>query len=290
MVSQYFFNFLSVFSAWMQIFALTLVVYYLSVLLRSTRIARMLLRVIFGVVLFMVLVYLFRLDVLYHLFETISTYIIILVVVIFQPEIRRAFTMMSSRWMKLGMRAASSDNSGYSEVLVQIVAVLAQRRCGALIAIEQKVSLLVFQDLGVAMDASLTPELLWTIFYSGTPLHDGGVVIRNGRVTAARCVFPLAQESPELEHLGTRHRAAVGLSEETDAIILVVSEQTGQISIAHNGHLFRNFNGDRLLRYLNALFSREQQESAQWSEKFAQLFSWRVFNPIKRLRQKGDAP
>ncbi len=260
MLSQVGYYLTTYFGAVLQVVLLTALFYHLSVLLRSTRVARMLLGVIAGVVVFLGLVYLLHLDVLYHIFERISTYIILLTVVIFQPEIRRAFTMMGSRWKVLS--GANNQNKG--EVLREILESLSKRRCGALIAIEQKVSLLVFQDIGVTVDAALTTELVSTIFYSDSPLHDGGMIIRNGRIAGARCVFPMAQEAPELHQLGMRHRAAVGLSEETDAVVLVVSEQTGEISIAHDGHLFRDVEGERLQRYLSALFYREQQEAAAW--------------------------
>jgi diadenylate cyclase len=274
MLSQVLYYITTYFGAVLQVLVLTALFYHLLVLLRSTRVARMLLAVIAGVVVFVALVYFLQLDVLYQIFKWLSMYIIMLTVVIFQPEIRRAFTMMGSRWKVLS--GAGQKGEGMREILEM----LSKQRCGALIAIEQKVSLLTFQDIGVTLDAAVMPELVAAIFYSGSALHDGGMIIRNGRIAAARCVFPLAQESPELEHLGMRHRAAVGLSEETDAVVLIVSEQTGEISIAHDGRLYRDVSDERLQRYLDALIRREQKEAASW--KYLKLFDM-------LLRRKKEA-
>ena len=259
------------FGAVLQVAALTALFYHVLVLLRSTRVARMLLAVVAGVVVFVGLAYLLRLDVLYHIFAQLSTYIILLTVVIFQPEIRRAFTMLGSRW-----KAPSGMENMRGGGIRDILEMLSKQQRGALMAIEQKVSLATFQDIGVTLDAAMTPELVSTVFYSGSALHDGGMIIRNDRVAAARCVFPIAQDAPGLEGLGLRHRAAVGLSEETDAVVLVVSEQTGGISIAHEGRLYRDVTGERLQRYLDAMIRREQKEAAAGlSLKLRDLLPWR---------------
>jgi diadenylate cyclase len=142
---------------------------------------------------------------------------------------------------------------------------LAERRIGALIAIERTISTKAIQDTGVKLDARVNAELLASLFFPHTPLHDGGVIISGGRVVAAGCLFPLCQR-PELSRgLGTRHRAAMGLTEETDAIAVVVSEETGTISVSSRGRLSRDFNEERLRRFLGAVLNREPSAGNRWS-------------------------
>jgi diadenylate cyclase len=126
-----------------------------------------------------------------------------------------------------------------------------------LIAIERDVGTRAIQETGVAIDSEVTPELLINIFYPRTPLHDGGVVIQNNRIVAAACVFPLSQRDELGKTLGTRHRAAIGLTEETDAIAVVVSEETGSISVAYRGRLRRGLDEDRLRRVLSSVLLQE---------------------------------
>jgi diadenylate cyclase len=151
-----------------------------------------------------------------------------------------------------------------ADQLVSIVTRLAARRHGALLAIERDIALKSFLESGVAIDAPLEPDLLLTIFFPRTPLHDGGVILRGDRVLAARCVFPLSQRLDLDGELGTRHRAALGLSEETDAVVVVVSEETGAISIAHDGRLFRRLNPEKLRRYLAALLPERRVRDLAW--------------------------
>jgi diadenylate cyclase len=142
------------------------------------------------------------------------------------------------------------------DVLVETARTLSQKHFGALIAIEREIGFRGLQETGVAMDAKVTPELLTTIFYPNTPLHDGGVVLRGDRVVAAGCVFPLTQRPGLGSELGMRHRAALGLSEETDAIVIIVSEETGMISVARQGHLLRELDADTLRTYLSRVLPR----------------------------------
>ena len=130
------------------------------------------------------------------------------------------------------------DGSVTADYVVRTLLALAERRIGALIAFERGISLRSYEQTGVVTDAVFTRELVQAVFTPPLPLHDGGVVIRNGRLASAHCVFPVSN-NPSLITSGMRHRAAVGLSEETDALVVVVSEETGVVSVAHNGRLVR---------------------------------------------------
>jgi len=245
-----------------QILILAMLLYYVIRLVRGTRSAQMLLGLGVVVLTLIGLTILFNLDVLAWLLGTVSVYVAVSLVVIFQPEIRHALAMLGGGAL-LGSSTPARSNMSVAEQLVSAVTRLGQRRHGALIAIERDIALKGFQESGVLLDAPLVPELLLSIFYPRSPLHDGGVVLRGDRLLAARCVFPLTQR-PDLEGLGTRHRAAVGLSEETDAVVIVVSEETGTVSIAHEGRLYRDLGEDKLRRYLVALLPEQGVRDIAW--------------------------
>jgi len=178
-----------------------------------------------------------HLEVISKLFGFLLMYLAVSSVVIFQPEIRRLLPAIGTfRFFK---RSRFEESKAVTpERLADCVLALAGKRLGALIAIERGISLRGFIDTGIPLDAVVTPELLMSIFTPPLPMHDGGLVIHAGRIAAAHCVFPVSNQ-PSLNTSGMRHRAAVGLSEETDAIVIVVSEETGRVAIAHNGTLHR---------------------------------------------------
>lgn len=243
-----------------QILILAAGLYYAFRLVRGTRSAQMLLGLgvvalsVFGLTVF------FNLEVLASLLGTLSVYVVVGLVVIFQPEIRRALAMVGGGTLVSG----ASARAPVAEVLVSVVTRLAARRHGALLAVERDIALKSFLESGVTIDAPLEPDLLLTIFFPRTPLHDGGVILRGDRVLAARCVFPLTLRADLDGELGTRHRAALGLSEETDAVVIVVSEETGAISIAHDGRLFRDLAPEKLRRYLAALLPERRVRDLAW--------------------------
>lgn len=173
--------------------------------------------------------------------------VFVMVLVVFQQELRRGFMRIGE---KLFLSSLLRKNDEVIDPVISAVTALAKKRIGALIAIERATGLSGIIDTGILLDAKLTPELLSTIFWPGTALHDMGVVIRGGRVAAAGCQFPLA-ESGELERaLGSRHRAALGLSLDSDVVVVVVSEETGAISLAHEGRLHRSLTPQELRRRL----------------------------------------
>jgi diadenylate cyclase len=180
--------------------------------------------------------------------------LLVAIPVIFQPELRRAFERLGRPRALLGTRTTDSTTK-FLATLSRGAGALSRQFCGALLIIEGKTGLQEFVDTGVKVDADLTVDLLLTIFNKHTTMHDGAVIIRDERLLAASCMLPLS-ENPDVDRdLGTRHRAALGVTESTDAIAVVVSEETGGISVAHNGRLIRNLDEGNLNRLLTNLYT-----------------------------------
>lgn len=191
--------------------------------------------------------------------------IVIILVVLFQPELRQGMARIG----RGGFLRFLNQEERSSEVATKVTRAaqrMAKERIGALIAFERGVSLAPYYDNAVPVDAPVSGILLETIFFPGSPLHDGAVVIRGERVHAAACLLPLADASDALGRLGTRHRAALGLTEETDAITLVVSEETGQIALCAAGELSRQVPFDQLEERISALLNPEATEEEQATE------------------------
>ena len=178
-----------------------------------------------------------------------TVFIILGALVVFQPEIRRMLAELGN----LPLFATAHEQRENIEVVVQACERLADVRIGALIAIEQSIQLQEAVESGILVDCEATPEMLESIFFPNNAIHDGGVLIKGGRITHAACIFPLTQRSDLNKSLGTRHRAAIGLSEETDAAVVVVSEETGAVSYAHKGELVRNVSLEELRAFLTSL-------------------------------------
>lgn len=186
--------------------------------------------------------YLFRFDVLTRIVQFLLIYIAVSTVVIFQPEIRRVLAAVGAFGYFEKPKYGPGD-AATPDLVVETLMRLANRRIGALFAFERGISLKGYEGTGVTLDAVFSRELVTSIFTPPLPLHDGGAVMRNGRIASAHCIFPVSN-NPELISNGMRHRAAVGLSEETDALVIVVSEESGDISVARNGKIFR-YSGDQ---------------------------------------------
>ncbi|MBI3332654.1 MAG: TIGR00159 family protein [Candidatus Omnitrophica bacterium] len=189
---------------------------------------------------------LLHLQVLTWLFTKVATVVAVAFIVIFHPELRRGLA-------RIGGEAIFRLNPRQEQVVEEIVKgvlALSRQRIGAILAIERQTPLRPYMETGVMMEAAISSELLQTIFMPNTPLHDGGVVISQGRLTAAACLFPLSENTRLSKTLGTRHRAAVGLSEETDAAVIVVSEETGIVSLAAKGELTRGIDREKLAQLL----------------------------------------
>lgn len=195
--------------------------------------------------------FLFHFDVLSKIVRALLVYIAISSVVIFQPEIRRILAMVGA-FGYLERPKYTPDGAATPQLITESIMSLAERKIGALIAFERGISLRGYEETGVAVNATFSRELVESIFTPPLPLHDGGMIIRNGRIAAAHCVFPVSNNH-DLAVSGMRHRAAVGLSEDADALVVVVSEETGAISVAHNGKLLRYTGEQRaqsLLRWI----------------------------------------
>lgn len=223
---------------------ISVVAYLLYVLLgyiKKTR-AQQLFRGILLLIAFFLLSEIFNLSLLNWLFTRLITIGLIAVVIVFQPEIRRGLEQLGRRGVLSRQFRDMGNEDIYAAVhrLVDAVDDFSSTRTGALIVIERETMLNDIIETGVVIDAEMSVRLLGNLFYEGSPLHDGAVIIRGVKVYAASCVLPLTERQNIGKNLGTRHRAALGLSEVTDAFVIVVSEETGAISVAQNGE-FRRF-------------------------------------------------
>jgi uncharacterized protein (TIGR00159 family) len=194
----------------------------------------------------------FNLTMLQFLLRNSIPALIFAIPVLFQPEIRRALEQLGRAGSLIPRATVASPNTRLAETIARAAQQLAERRFGALLVIERSTPLGEYASKGIAMDALLSADLLLNIFWPNSPLHDGAVIIHGDRVVAAGVVLPLAQ-SPTVEHIGTRHRAAIGITEISDAIAVVVSEETGTISLANAGRMVRNLGEARLQKVLSIL-------------------------------------
>ena len=206
-----------------------------------------------GISVFVVLIKTLDLSRLAQLFDTIAQSVVIGLIVVFHPEIRRAIVRLGDSPI---FGRFFRGESKVVHRLLRNVARLSRQRIGALIAIEREASLTPFADTGIKMDSDVNSYLMESIFFPKSVLHDGAVIVRKDRVVSASCLLPLSQ-NPELDkRLGTRHRAALGLAEETDAVAIVVSEETGNVSLAHGGRLHTALSMEEVERQLNQLLRK----------------------------------
>ena len=203
-----------------------------------------------------------KLEVLSWLLSRFFAFSAFAILVIFQPELRR----MLSELGNLPLFHTAREQRENIEVIIQTVARLADVRIGALIAVEQAIQLQDVVESGIRVDCEATPEMLETIFFPNNAIHDGGVIIRGDRIAFAACIFPLTQRQDLNKSLGTRHRAAIGLSEETDAVVVVVSEETGLVSYAYKGQLVRGLSEEELRAFLTSVLVRSGQSKSFLAE------------------------
>lgn len=250
-----------------EMLVLACIFYYILLFFRGTRGAQVLSGLAILLIILIVLTQGFRLDALNWLLRRFSVYLGLALLIIFHPEIRRALA-------ELGKQPVSTVSTGARTLvdnIVQAVSVLAERRIGALIAVERDIGTRAIRETGTTLNSSVTPELLASIFFPHTPLHDGGVIITGNRIVAAGCLFPLSQKTELRKGLGTRHRAAIGMTEETDAIVTVVSEESGAISVSYRGRLSRGLDPNRLKRFLSALLVKPDKAGSAWKRAKEQL-------------------
>jgi diadenylate cyclase len=248
----------------LEIVLLAVGIYYALMFVRGTRGWS----VVLGFLLMMavtLITYELHLRVVNLLLERFFAFSAFAILVIFQPELRR----MLSELGNLPWLYTAHEQRENIEVIIQSVERLAEVKIGALIALEQAIPLHNVVESGVVVDCEATPEMLETIFFPNNAIHDGGVIIRGDRIAYAACIFPLTQRQDLNKSLGTRHRAAIGLSEETDALVVVVSEETGAVSYAHKGQFTRAVSREELRAFLTAeLVKRRKSDSVlDWLRK-----------------------
>jgi diadenylate cyclase len=259
-------------AALFEILILACIFYYVFRFLHGTRGAQVLTGLVVAIVFLFGITFFFHLDVLHWLLSGVFVYLGIGFLIIFQPEIRQALAELG----KSPRFSAPAVKRSVVDQIVQAVSFLAERRIGALIAIERETGLRSIQETGIRIDSSVEWGLLSSIFFPHAPLHDGGVVIGGGRLVAAGCLFPLTEKSGLGKTLGTRHRAAIGLTEETDAVVVVVSEESGTVSVAFRGRISQDIEIDRLRRFLSKVLLKdikhEQGTMARVKERINMAF------------------
>lgn len=226
--------------SWRSIFEIILlgvVLYYGYLYFRGTRGAKVLTGLAIVFLTLTLISTLLNLVVIGWILRSFSVFLAVALVVIFQPELRRALAELGGH----PIFSLTSEKRETVHDLAEAVTQLANKQFGALIAIERDTSIRVYEETGVIMDADFSVELALTIFHPKAALHDGGVIVRNGRIAAAACIFPVSQRETLDRSLGLRHRAGLGLTEESDAVAVIVSEETGGISICYRRRIERNF-------------------------------------------------
>ncbi|MBR5536055.1 MAG: diadenylate cyclase CdaA [Clostridia bacterium] len=234
-----------------------LVFYYLSNLIREARVWQILKGVIFFLLATWISGILHLNAVNFILVNTMQVGILALVI-LFQPELRRLLQQIGKTNFESFFKGEKVDNVKTASEITKAVCALSRARLGALIVIEGKTGLGDIFGTGTELNATVTSDLLITIFFNKTPLHDGAVVINDNTIRYAACVLPLTRDESLSRELGTRHRAAIGLSENCDASVIVVSEETGIISIAQNGKLTRNFSEPELLEAVTKILRGDE--------------------------------
>jgi diadenylate cyclase len=264
------FNWLSV----VDILLVALVFFFVLYTLRDTQTMILLRGIIFLVVLIALLTSLVDLPAFSWLVRTTLPAMLLAIPVIFAPEIRRTLERIgrAGTFIPARSKAADLEMDAAVQAVVSAAARLSARQHGALIIMQRADSLREYIDTGVRLNARVTPELLLQVFYPNTPLHDGAAIIGDGKLIAAACVMPLSasgvlNRTPERQ-MGLRHRAAMGISEVSDAVAVVVSEETGSISIAHAGRMIRRLDSERLQNILIAFYRPEGQRRGGWFERF----------------------
>jgi diadenylate cyclase len=258
-------------NAWrpaLEILILTVGIYYVFRFVRGTRGAPVVTGFLVVFLTSLIFTRLLHLEVLQWILGAFSAFLAVAVVVIFQPELRRMLAELGN----LPLFATAGEQRENIEVIIQTCERLADVKIGALIAIEQSIQLQEAVESGIHIDCEATPEMLETIFFPNNAIHDGGVIIKGDRIAYAACIFPLTQRQDLNKSLGTRHRAAIGLSEETDAIVVAVSEETGAISYAYKGQFVRSVTIEALRAFLTSvLVSHAKRNWLGWFRTVAKI-------------------
>lgn len=250
-----------------EIIIIAFLFYYMLVWIKNTR-AWVLLRGLMVILLFVLLAAVFQMNTIIWIAKNTLNILLIALVIIFQPEMRKALENLGRTNILTSIFPfdfSKNETGKFSDrtiaELVKACYEMGKVKTGALIVVEDEIVLSEYERTGIAVDGILTSQLLINIFEKNTPLHDGAVIVRGDRVVAATCYLPLTDSLSISKDLGTRHRAAVGISEVSDSLTIVVSEETGRVSIALGGELYRNVDAEFLKNKLAYLQHREQQVS-----------------------------
>ena len=241
----------------LEIVILSVLIYYALLFIRGTRGAKVLTGSLMLLIVLALLANFLQLHTIQWLLGRFLPVFAIAMLIIFQPELRRGLAHLGSWPLFQG----KSREREMIDIITEIAGSLSARKYGALIAIEREVALRGITEAGVGIFGKLSSEILEQIFYPNSPLHDGGVIVHQDRVVAAACIFPLSQRLDLHRSLGTRHRAAIGMSEESDAVVVVVSEETGQLSLAQDGRLIQKLEVGQLREKLASIFLDSERTS-----------------------------
>ena len=230
---------------------------------------------------------LLKLHILNYILSTVMDWGVILIIIIFQPEIRRALEQLGgtnkfSRFFGFDKDIITKTKEDIYKVVIAVYE-LAQKRTGALIVIERDIQIKDIIATGIPLDSEVSPQLLVNIFVPNTPLHDGAVVISNNRIAAAACMLPLAGDQDIAKELGTRHRAGIGISKESDSLAIIVSEETGKVSVAKDGTLIADVREDALKKILISNIVTKRLNEAKANEE-----SKKIKEKIKKFFKKKD--
>ncbi|NDY42840.1 TIGR00159 family protein [Dissulfurirhabdus thermomarina] len=264
-MTEHWFSYLPLSRWWLDVIDILLVaflLYRVMLLLRGTRAVQMAAGLAVIIVVYFAAKAL-ELYTLHWLLGTVLSSLFLLIIIVFQDDIRRVLTQMGQTpFLKTRVKTFQA-----MEEVAKAASTLAETKTGALMVLEREIGLGDYLESGVPVDGRVTRELLCTIFHPGTPLHDGAVIIRDGRLAGAGCVLPLTTNPDVSKRLGTRHRAAIGVTEHTDAVAVVVSEETGSISVAIAGKITRGIDSGTLRRILHNTFSLEEEERPWWKRR-----------------------
>lgn len=256
----------------LEIVILAFVIYHVALWIKNTR-AWMLLKGIIVLLACYVIVYILRMNVIVWIFERTISIGITALMIVFQPELRRALEELGQKKIVstlIPFDDTRNQNERFSErsinEIVKATVEMAKAKTGALIIMEKDIDLSEYERTGIELDSTISSQLLVNIFEHNTPLHDGAVIIRGDRIVSATCYLPLSDNMGLSKELGTRHRAGVGISEVTDSLTIIVSEETGRISVAVGGKLLRNIDGDLLRKKLTEMQGKsgDDTEKKRW--------------------------
>lgn len=262
-------NFFDYVNDFFDIGLVAIVIYYLILLVRGTRAVQVLKGVMVIVAAWLLSIFL-KLDTLQWLMSQAFNLGVLAILIIFQPELRRALEHLGSG--RFFLRGSSGDDQVDVQSISEVVRAsqyMAKRRIGALMVIGRNTNLNEFIETGTKIEAKISGELLINIFIPNTPLHDGALIMEHNQIMAAGCYLPLSENPDISKDLGTRHRAGIGLSEVSDAITIIVSEETGQVSVAMGGQLLRDLSEEALMQLLNNTLAPKKPAKSFWQRKGA---------------------